>query len=560
MKNTLVFLSALFLIAPVSAEVYQTAPPATAAEYRGIEKQGETKDLKFIANNGICQISKKEQDDAKEYIIDPKDSSNLNLKIALTIVQLRLINNAKFNDINCGLRYFLERYYDKNGRRMDYSESGSTITSEYLKILEKLRTDPKSKGDFEKNVLNSNELSYYYGVLGNNINDYNLLEPSLARKFFAANIISKSTSRQIGQEEWQLLFDLFYSKNITPPKELNDFLKSILMKQNGYANVQLMTVYLNNANDLAYNDLFKSVFEGLGASSISNYFDSYSANPNQVKSVFLSKYLPENFKCTFARENVSKNAPKYPKDSIEELKQLKANCLNEALSDASKFIYPADGCPQIAFDKDKDHQQLLSKMSADFSRNWLDCRKKCNTGEKCLAVQEGTGIYTFLNGKFEKDLGVFKEIQTKTMGMGTMNFPLKYEYRPIGICTEKGICGEKLNCADTDITKKINEELKTAKYQSCKTDDDCFIVATGFGSCTEYAINVNLAPQMPNGMAQSMPQAKNRRFVGMGMQNFLTMRFSRIADQCGKTFNAWSCRPDSNTKVKCEKNLCVIAK
>lgn len=557
MKKAIALLLALNFNTPAMSQGYVEAAPAQM-----IKGKEESKDQKFIANNSICLISKKEQDEATDYIISSEDNSNAQQKLALTILQLRVINNNKFNDINCALRFFLEKFYDKNGRRWsgDYGDRSSPVVSEYLKILERLRTDPKFKIDFEKTILNSSELSYYYGVLGNNISDYNLLEPGLARKFFSSSLINKGNNRQIGQDEWQLLFDLFYTKNILPPKELNDFLKSILMKPHGFVtNSQLMTVYLNNANEMAYNDLFKSVFENLNPNNAGMGLDHQGANPSLAKNIFISKFLPDTFKCNYARDSVAKNAPKFPKEAIEDLKKMNISCLNEALVDASKFTYPVDGCPQILLGKNEDQQRLLSKMSGDFSRNWLECRKKCSTGDKCLAIQDNSGIYSFLNGKFEKDLPLFKDIQMRNFGGSGMMMSLKYDYKPVGVCTEKGTCGEKIGCADTEINKKINEELKAAKYQSCKADNDCYILATGFAGCTEYPINVNLMPAMAP--APAAPATNNpRRFFQPGMPNFLTSRLSKISEQCGKPYSGWECRRETSSQVKCEKNLCVITK
>ncbi|MFA6238099.1 MAG: hypothetical protein WC635_12270 [Bacteriovorax sp.] len=523
------------------------------------DKENETKDQKFIYSNNICLITKKEQDEAKEYILSSRDNQNATIKLALTILQLRLINNSKFSDVNCSLRYFIERYNEKYKNWGSSDESVSGIVSEYLRILEKLRTDPKTQAEYEKTVLNSGEINFYYSVLGKNTGDYNILEPNLARKFFIANLTSKSNQRGVNAEEWQLLFDLFYSKNIPLPKELSDFLRAHLSKQT-YSNSQLMNVYLSNVNDFSYNDFFKAIFENLPSNKVSMYMDGGGVNPAQAKSIFLSKYLPDDFKCNYAKENVAKNAPKLAKEAVEELKKLNVKCLNDALADASKFLYPAGGCPQIQFDKGEDHSRLITNMSGEFSRNWIDCRKKCSHGDKCTAIQDVSGLYSFMNNKFENDIGLYKEMQSKNSNnnFGMAALPLKYDYKPVGICNEKGICGEKIvSCVDSDVIKKVTEELKNAKYQSCKIDTDCYIYATGDGSCSEYAINVNLLPQMP-GMPQPINQ--NVRVFHSGMTNFLTSRLQKIAEDCGKPFASWGCQQKSTTTSKCENNVCILVK
>lgn len=571
MNRFVSLLVSLFIFTQSTAQEVTSAPAALAttasASANDKKKDNEAKDQKFIYNNNICLITKKEQEDAKEYIIPSRENDTAPMKLALTIVQLRLINNAKFPEINCSLRYFLEIYYDKNGRRWggDYRDSSSSgLVSEYLKILEKLRTDIKYKVEFEKTILNSSELSHYYGVLGNNTNDYSLLEPNLARKLFSASILNRGQSRSsLTQEEWQLIFDLFYSKNVPLQKELNDFLKGALTKQYGYNPNTFMTVYLSNANDLAYNDLFKFVFENMPVNS--PYNDS--SNPTQVKAIFTSKFIPDSFKCTYARDTVSKNAPRFPKENLDELKALNVPCLNESLADASKFIYPSTGCPEILIDKNEDRPRLLSKMSGDFSRAWTDCRKKCSQGEKCVAVQDAVGSYSFFNSKYEKDLGLYKEMQTKFPSQQyATNSLLKYDYKPVAVCSATNTCGEKIaSCADTDILKKINDELKAAKYQACKTDADCYVFQSGYNNCTEIPINVNLCPQMSQGMGgpPGMPQPKPGRCYQPGMPNFLSLRLQKISEQCGKPYNHFGCHHqavNASTVARCEKNLCVVSK
>lgn len=532
-----------------------------------IKKPTDGKDQKFILNNSICIITKKEQDSAKEFIISTKDDQLIEqYKLPLAILQLRIINGAKFNEIQCALKYFNERYNEKS--RYNYNDDQDNFVSDYLSILEKLRTDPKTKADFEKNILNSSDFSFYYKVISKNTNAYQALEPKIAQKIFVSNITSKSGGN-INKSDFQMLFKLFYTQNITPPKDVINYIKN-QTNSYGHLNATLLEVFLENANDSAYSD-FKPYFENFSQKNFSNFSNFDILNSIQVKNIFTTKYLPDPFKCNFANEIVSKNATRLSPNSIEELKNLNIKCLNDSLADAAKFITPPGQCPQILFDKNTPRSQLISKISSDFSKSWLSCRKKCNKGDKCTTTTDEYGLLTFINQKFEKDIEIYKEIQSQTSRPGTL--PLKYNYKAIGICNDKGLCAEKTtSCTNSDIISKINEELKTAKYQSCNVDDDCYILNTNLLECSQFASNINPFPGMGmNNMVMvngaivaspASPEKKNKNVWLSYQLNFLTRRIQSLSEACGNPVNDFggNCQPNQNTTVKCQKNQCVILK
>lgn len=523
----------------------------------------ETKDQKFINNGEVCFISKKEQEEAKDYLISPMENEKIKFKIALTLVQIRLMNKSKFEDINCGLRYFLELFYEKNGRRWDhgsYDSWNSNSIFEYIKIMELVRTDLKYKADFEKTVIDSPDLSFYYGLMDRIPESYSILEPNLARKIFSENIISSGRNRSLRSEEMLVLFDLFYSKGVLPPKELSGYLKESLNRPLSYAGSGFMPVYLKNVNDLAYNDLFKNYFENVSQVGIANLYDF--SDVTLIKNLFSSKYVPENFKCNFAKNTLPKIIMKFYPEQLQELSSVNHPCLKETISEFNRFVIPVNGCPEIIFKKNEDHALLLSKMSADFSRNWVECRKKCSAKEACFAVKESNGIYTFFNSKYGKDLGLYNEIRNRNVNNKyASNMSHVYDYKPIGTCTPANKCGEKdLSCVASDIVKKINAEIHSANYQKCNIDDDCYVYKSDFNGCEEFATNVN-----PCAVMGIKPVGIDTRCLPSNITNFINVRLENISAQCGFGFTRERCLSDArnssgSTKTKCEKNRCVLIK
>lgn len=522
------------------------------------DKEVETKDQKFIFASNICMISKKEQDDAKGYVINTQEKDILPIKVALIIAQLRTIGNGDFKGIHCSLRYFIEKYNEFADKRRGYSEPASgfkTIVADYAKILEKLRIDPKYKIEFDKNIINGGELNFYYDIIGDFPVNYKLFEISFSRRLFSDYLINKKTQRSLSQDEWQLFFDLYYSKNVAPSKELAASIKTLLIRP-GSSN--FINTYLINANELAYNDLFKGVFESVN--TVNGQFpfvDSNNVNLLTIKGILTSSFIPEGYKCAYTREIVAKNATRISKEDLIEVKKIESPCLKDAIADADKFIIPEVGCPTIDFKKDEDHKRLFTKMNSDFYRTWHDCRKKCLTGDKCTFSQDPSGFYTFYNSKFDSDLILAKEMQSVSPFGRQENLSLKYEIKPVGMCVNN-VCAEKLvACSDSDILKKINDELIKSKLQTCQVDNDCFSMPTGL-NCSELAVNVNLSPNYPNG--QSMGN-----YGYMPPNNFIRHRISKLTEQCGRpvshSFGNMCQKPKDSkpTKVSCVKKLCTIA-
>ncbi len=527
------------------------------------EEQGqllvEFKDQKFIYNNEVCLITAKEQSEAKEFIVTPPDQQYLPLKVALTIVQLRVINKAPFSQILCGIRNFLSLYSGKLRYRFG-DESEKIIVDDYIKLLDQLQNDSRTKADFDKYILNSAEMKDYYEMIGKYNADYKKFEPDFARKLIVANFLSKKT--RTSAEDWQILFDMFYLQNKILPKELNEYLRASLTGKNRWAVQQLLPVYLKNANELAYNDLFKFLLENYSTYSGGVSVVVLSVDIELAMSVFNSRFVPDSFKCFYVKDVIERNVHKISKNAKEKLRSINLGCLNEVLANSEKFIVPLDSCPKIVIGANENLQSVVAKMSTEFYRSWMECRTKCRAGESCTAISSPNGFYTFLNTKYSDDFSQFNEMVAKISStLPPNNEPLKYDYKPVGICTEKGFCGEKLTgCLDGEIQTKVSEELKKAGYRSCKNDNDCFMAAAGFGgNCVDFPINVNLGPALEM-MIPHPPAPKNpKRYIVSGMPNFFTTRLSKIATQCGKPYGSWNCS-STNADVKCVQNLCVLSK
>ncbi|MFA6238103.1 MAG: hypothetical protein WC635_12290 [Bacteriovorax sp.] len=562
-----IFLFSLLILNFTIPFIFQNTSQAQIAVKKELE---ETKDQQFLNNGAVCFISKKEQDEAKDYIIGSMENEKLKLKIALTLTQIRIMNKLKFEDINCGLRYFLELYYGKSGRRWgndNYDSWNSNHILEYIKVMELVRSDSKYKTDFEKNIINSSDLNFYFGIMDRFPDSYNFIDPSLARKAFSDNLLSSGNNRSFRSEELKVFFELFYSKGIAPSRELNNYLKTILNKpfefgSSGYrpfvfAGSGYMPVYLENVNDLAYNDLFKYVFANVPSGGIANLQDF--SNILLVKELYASKYVPENYKCIFAKDTLIKIIAKFTREDMYFLNSINNACLKETLADYNRFTIPAKGCPEIVFKINEDHASLLSKMSSEFSKSWVECRKTCAAKETCLSVKDSNGVYNFINSKYGKDLGLFDEIKNRNVNKINNNMFLTYDYKAVGICTAANKCGEKdLSCLTSDIIKKVNAEILTANYQKCNVDEDCYVYKSDFSGCVEFAINVNpcvtMSTNSVRGNAQCYPT-----------NNFISARLESISAQCGFQFIRGGCHSfgsssSSMTKAKCEKNICVLAR
>lgn len=540
-----------------------------AAQEKLKNNEVELFDQKFIYENSICSISKKEQETAKAYAILSEDKQYNQLKLPLTIIQLRLINGATFLDINCSLRYFIEQFKSNIRNRYGYDSnpSVSAVIADYLSILEKLRTDVKTKSDYEDKILNSNQFLYYYSVISKKFHEYNLIDINIARKIYSNLLLSKD-QKMVSEEEWQTLFNLYYLKNVAPPKVIHDYIKSTFSQKNTNSH-SLGSIYLANVNDFSYNDLFKSLLESTGPQFVSNFFINYNFSIEQVRQTLQSPYYPDSFKCNYAKEIISKQASKLSREAIEEIQKMNVACVNEALVDAIKFSYPVNGCPQILFDKNEDKASLISKISHEYSNAWIDCRKKCNAGDICLPVQEPSGLYSFINSKYEKDIPVLKNIKARfSSNMEARVIPNRYDYKPLGMCSEHGSCEEKVNgCLESDIIKKLNAELKAANLQSCNQDSDCKSVPVGISGCTDFAVNWT-SNENADVIVQSSNSSMGRTFVHhpQGFTHFLSFRAERLATRCGVLLNMWPCmeRQRNNKfqskEVKCIKKQCVVSK
>lgn len=511
----------------------------------------------FAQNSSICLISKEEKEIAKDYIIQPQ-GYNEPLKMILTVTQIRIMNKASFSEVHCGLVNFLDNFYATHERRWDrkdHDTANANLIFEYVKILEFLRSDFKYKTDFESTILKSSDFDFYFSIMNRNPESYNSFDPIHARKFFSDYLLEKNKIRPVRLDELQVIFDLFYSKGILPPKELNNLLKMSLLNPYVFSSSEFMDLYLSNTNDLAYNDLFKYIFDNIPKEGFRN-FSEFKHVP-LVQNIFSSTFLPDSYKCLFANNVFSKNFLSYSEFELEEIHNINNKCLKDVLADSDRFITPSTGCPEILFKKDDSRTQVLSRMSKEFSKSWSDCRNKCSANDKCLSVKDSNGIYNFVNSKFSKDVNLYSDIlNMRESEKFTTKSTLVYEYKPVAICRNDNKCGEKdLNCNTLDVAKKVNAEILSAKFQQCKTDADCY-VWKDYDRCLEFPINVKPSPLMGRVLHPNTPP---------NISSFIYARVENIKKQCEAQINNLKCplAPQGDaylTKVKCEKNICILVK
>lgn len=516
------------------------------------ENPAEEKDVKFIGPLGICVIPAKELSNSKEYILDFNSPKLIQLKIALTILQLRVIEIRNFTEISCAIRYFKEKHdlLDKNEGYSEHqkpqdAQALNTIMSDMAGLLEKIRTNPKYKIDFDTSFLGTGDVSIYASLFPNYLYLVEGFEGDLARKVFTS-IILASGRGTVTDQEWQTLFNLFFNLKIEPSQKLKDFLIDKLLNTRGNYNGNFLYYYVRNANEFAYNSMFKKMFEGLSDTTDFFFIHDPRTTDDKVKLVYSSPYLPESFKCSYTKNLSRFFAGKSPKE-LEGFKSISNPCFKKIFQEYDKFVVPANSCAYIDLKKDDDLKALVSKASDEFKRNWIECRAKCNAGDKCTLVKTDRGDYEFFNSKYSKDFDVYK-LMNFQRGFPGDNDLIRYDINPESSC-QNNRCGEIVSsCTDSDILKKISMELLNAKLLDCSADEDCFSVPTRL-NCSPIAINIS-----------------TRNFSPVMNDNFMDRRIDKMLQQCGRPRNPSShltcimSQRDARIKTSCVNKLCVITK
>jgi len=509
------------------------------------------KDIKFFNGDGACLISEKEQQEASEYSIDENSNYLSKPKMALLVTKLRFLNNSKFDDVLCGLRFFADQYVSRNFINDD--ESANLLFQDYTKLIIKLSKDSNYKNDFDAKLKNNIDSNIF---LNSSIIDLNLItefDLELAKKIFIMGLKGKSV-QYFTNKDLKNLFSLYYSKKITPPQEVKDLITSRL--PSSIQNTDFFEIYLNYIDDLSYDDIFKNALEQFNSLPDSKSLKRYVSNKQLMKKIFSSKYVIDSLKCKMAKDYISINT--YDPDDlvIKDLNKNSLSCLGEIIAQFKQYVIPADKCPLIKVEKSENKDDVIKNMPDIFYNKWLSCRNKCIEGDKCIAVKNGHGRNVFINNKFHEDKNLIQSFKEKSWVPNSNS--LAPAESIIGECKDNQ-CVEKVEiCNYPDIIEKIEKELKVADFKSCVNDSDCKSVFVG-PNCLEIATNKLLAS---SGYFNPASQKKNKDYGPTPVNS----RYNELVNAC-KLVNGVdqlmrSCdiklKAENETDSKCIDKICKI--
>jgi hypothetical protein len=553
MRNILAILITFIFITMAYGQTAAKVP-ATTVNF------GEIRDEKFQLNGVSCFISKKEQEVAEDYILNTLTDKKLKLKLALIVTQMRIMENKSFEEVQCGLKFFVENYYQIAGRTWNddkYDYENLDFINEYIKVIDLIQINPKLAGMFEKLISSAYDLDYYFSFLDRVPDSNKFLDIKLARNLFTYTFFKRNSKDLFRLKDLESLFNLFYLKDAIPSKSLNEYIKKTFSKTNGFSELEFIEFYLKNANESAYKDLFKTFFENINIGELKTYNQNIILDI--IEDMIQTKFLPDSYKCNFFKLAVPKFAKYFYYEQMRIFSMMKHPCLNDVIAEFNRLVIPKEGCPEIIFKDDETDSSLLHSMGKDFSVDWIDCRKKCMPNDKCIPVRDPNGLYEFINSKFEKDLNTLKEILKLRPKRESLNESyLELDYKPIGICGDSYKCIEKnLSCDKNEIIKKVNNELISTKYKKCNVDSDCSVYKTVLENCEEFSLNV-FSSDKDKDKKSNRPSFGPNNFL-----NYLNNRLSSLAAACGiSTDSKNNCIADQKFKNKaaCENNICVIKK
>jgi hypothetical protein len=529
--------------AEVFSQTYKNLPP----QFKVDSIENSSQDITFTDNSITCSISKDEIIKAKEQVIRRTFYKIDSVLIAIKILKFRFDQKDSLQKLNCSISFFnivfdqmlsMSRTYNNGG---EFRSAARELGKMAIDLMNKIIADP-NYNELLGRAPSSEILSRLFFPAQDDVELLENVRTEHARVLFKSMVLKDNmpVRNNIGIK---LLLKLYYQKSIVPEQEVKNSFK-VFFKYHREISPKFLEMYLDNVNQLAYDDLFKELF--IHHSDVfldHSYFEKYKDNYEKIKLLYSSSFLPEDFKCAFTKNVFLKDLSNVAFENKNDLLNVSSKCFQDSIQLKNNLIVvkgqQLQSCNSFNVDNDDSIQNQLSHLSPRYYEDWYNCRRKCDANEKCIQEFMDDGESFYINEKYSSDSNLLKKLFS-TKGYPSLRLNggywkyLKYNSpHADGFCVNNLCVSKNLNCRENEILKSIDSELFYSHFQNCNLDSECTSIILPI-NCSEIGVSKKIIEVKNN---NSSIMFNNLFIEPSRFENYASLRALALLESCGKDAN-----------------------